>query len=82
MGWDWNLVVMSYHEGFSEHRRIIQQKFQQQVVEKSYRPVIRREIRAMLERILDKPEDYTHHLKRSALSHCATTSALRLGDPT
>ena len=64
MGWDWNLVLMSYSEGFSTHRRIVQQKFQAPVVAMSYRPVMLREVRVLLQSILAKPDRFVAHLKR------------------
>lgn len=63
-GWDWNLVVMSYSEGFAEHRKPVQQNFQAQVVTSSYRPVIVRENKIAMRKILAKPETYHQHLKR------------------
>ena len=64
MGWHWNLVLMSYSEGFSTYRRIVQQKFQPQVVAVSYRPVILREVRVLLQNVLANPDNFVAHLKR------------------
>lgn len=66
MGWDWNLVLMSYQEGFTVHRRIVQQNFQPSIVARSHRPVMLREVRVLLNSLLVKPNEFTHHLRRMA----------------
>ena len=64
MGWDWNLILKSYSEGFSTYRRIVQQKFQAQVVVTHYRPVMLREARVLLQNILATPDNFAGHLRR------------------
>ena len=68
MGWDWNLVLMSYQEGFTVHRRIVQQNFQPSIVARSHRPVMLREVRVLLNSLLVKPNEFTHHLRRYILN--------------
>ncbi|KAJ6498326.1 cytochrome P450 [Mycena vulgaris] len=66
MGWDWNLVLQSYNEGFSSHRRIVQQHFQPGIVAREYRPVMLFEVRVLLQNLLAAPAHFSDHLKRMA----------------
>ncbi|KAJ7504102.1 cytochrome P450 [Mycena galericulata] len=66
MGWDWNLVLQSYNEGFSSHRRIVQQHFQPGVVTVQYRPVMKLEVKVLLQNLLVAPTRFSDHLKRMA----------------
>ncbi|KAF7376816.1 Cytochrome P450 monooxygenase 67 [Mycena sanguinolenta] len=66
MGWDWNLVVQSYNEGFASHRRIVQQHFQPGVVAEQYRPVMKLEVKVLLQNLLFAPTRFSDHLKRMA----------------
>ncbi|KAJ7759152.1 cytochrome P450 [Mycena metata] len=66
MGWDWNLVLQSYNEGFFPHRRIVQQHFQPGVVAREYRPVMLSEVTVLLQNLLDAPQHFSDHLKRMA----------------
>ncbi|KAI0061727.1 cytochrome P450 [Artomyces pyxidatus] len=66
IGWDWNLVVMSYSEGFAAHRRLVQQSFQPNVVAKLHRPVMQREVLTLLHNLLNSPENFMSHLKTMA----------------
>ncbi|KAJ7320735.1 cytochrome P450 [Mycena albidolilacea] len=66
MGWDWNLVLQSYNEGFSSHRRIVQQHFQPGVVTVQYRPVMKLEVNVLLQNLLVAPTRFSDHLKRMA----------------
>ncbi|TCD66094.1 hypothetical protein EIP91_001852 [Steccherinum ochraceum] len=63
LGWSWNLVVMSYSEGFAAHRKLIQQRLSATVVAKEYRPVMYRETKVLLRNLLSSPDEYLHHLK-------------------
>ncbi|KAH8100126.1 cytochrome P450 [Cristinia sonorae] len=64
-GWAWNLIIMSYSEGFAEHRKLVQQSFQPQIVT-SYRPVVVREVGVLLKNLMTKPDDFYDHLKSMA----------------
>lgn len=64
MGWDWNLVLQSYSEGWADHRRIVQQQFQPQIVAKHYRRVMVREVKVLLQNLRTTPDNFVHHLKR------------------
>ncbi|KAI0061729.1 cytochrome P450 [Artomyces pyxidatus] len=66
MGWDWNLVLMSYSEGFSEHRKLVQKSFQPNVVTSLHRPVMRREVTVLLKNLLKRPDNFEEHLKSMA----------------
>jgi hypothetical protein len=66
MGWDWNLVLQSYNEGFSSHRRIVQQHFQPGIVTVQYRPVMKLEVKVLLQNLLFAPTRFSDHLKRYA----------------
>ncbi|KAJ7783763.1 hypothetical protein DFH07DRAFT_948768 [Mycena maculata] len=47
-GWRWNLVVMSYHEGFTAHRKVVQQHLQPSIVAEKYRSVMLAPARVLL----------------------------------
>ncbi|KAK7025110.1 cytochrome P450 monooxygenase 67 [Favolaschia claudopus] len=66
MGWDWSLVLQSYHEGFASHRRIVQQHFQPGIVSAQYRPVMIFEVKVLLRSLLASPHRFADHLKRMA----------------
>ncbi|OBZ79891.1 O-methylsterigmatocystin oxidoreductase [Grifola frondosa] len=66
MGWEWNLVLMSYGPRFFVHRRIVQQQFLPSIVAQSCHPVIEKEVRVFLENLLDTPDNFVHHLKSMA----------------
>ncbi|KAJ6456449.1 cytochrome P450 [Mycena sanguinolenta] len=66
MGWDWNLVLQSYNEGFASHRRIVQQHFQPGVVAGHYRQVMKFEVKVLLQNLLFTPARFSDHLKRMA----------------
>ncbi|KAL1937278.1 hypothetical protein VTO73DRAFT_13887 [Trametes versicolor] len=55
MRYDWNLLLMSYGKTFVAQRRIVQQEFQPTVVTRLHRPVIVREVTALLCRLLAAP---------------------------
>lgn len=63
MGWDWNLILMSYGKIFNAYRRVVQQEFQANVVPQ-YRPVIEQEVISLLGRLLEIPDALVKHLKR------------------
>nr|BED43005.1 cytochrome P450 monooxygenase [Trametes versicolor] len=56
MRYDWNLLLMSYGKTFVAQRRIVQQEFQPAVVTRLHRPVIVREVTALLSRLLATPD--------------------------
>ncbi|KXN91232.1 O-methylsterigmatocystin oxidoreductase [Leucoagaricus sp. SymC.cos] len=66
MGWSWNLVIMSYKEGFVAHRKIVQQHFMPNVVTNNYRGVMVNETHVLVMSLLKNPEHFTDHLKRLA----------------
>ncbi|KAI0330029.1 cytochrome P450 [Cubamyces sp. BRFM 1775] len=63
MGWDWNVILMSYGKRFSAYRRAVQQEFQPAVIAQTYHQVMTREITAFLGRVLDTPGELVDHLK-------------------
>ncbi|KAJ7621154.1 cytochrome P450 [Roridomyces roridus] len=66
MGWDWNLVLQSYNEGFAAHRRVVQQYFQPGIVATEYRLVMVLEVQVLLRNLLLEPTRFADHLKRMA----------------
>ncbi|KAJ7456964.1 cytochrome P450 [Mycena latifolia] len=56
-GWSWNLVIMSYHEGFSAHRKLVQQHLQPSIVAEKYRSVMEAETRVLLSSLAARPDD-------------------------
>ncbi|KAI0058838.1 cytochrome P450 [Artomyces pyxidatus] len=66
IGWSWSMVVMCYHEGFSAHRRIVQQSFQPSVVTSLHRPVMQSEVDKLLKNLLASPDDFADHLRSMA----------------
>lgn len=66
---------MSYGKKFVAHRRVVQQEFQPNVVADLYRPVMIREVTALLERLFDSPDDLIKHLKQYASSRLLLVDA-------
>ena len=64
MNWGWNLVLMSYGKPFIAYRRIVQQEFQPSVVAQSHRPIMAREVAALLSRMLKTPDELVDHIKQ------------------
>ncbi|KAI0365451.1 cytochrome P450 [Pilatotrama ljubarskyi] len=53
MRFDWNLVLMSYGRRFIAQRRVVQQEFSPAIVARVHRPVMEREVHALLGRLLE-----------------------------
>lgn len=68
MGWAWNFMFLSSHEGFTIRRRIVQNYLQPSMVVQSHRTVIVRETYTLLRRLVTKPDDFGQHCKRHARS--------------
>lgn len=69
MGWD--CVVTNFRWGdprFRKHRKWIQEAFQNKDALRSYRPIQHREACTMLLGLIENPDDFETHLKRSQFS--------------
>ncbi|KAJ6575093.1 cytochrome P450 [Mycena capillaripes] len=65
-GWKWHLVLMSYHEGFTSHRKVVQAHLQPSVVTEKYRGIMIAEVHKLLSSLASRPADFMHLLKRMA----------------
>lgn len=65
MGWDWSFGHMRYGERWRSHRKMFHQHFQQSVAHTHW-PVQRREVHALLRRLLVSPQNLINHLRHNA----------------
>ncbi|KIJ96361.1 hypothetical protein K443DRAFT_10697 [Laccaria amethystina LaAM-08-1] len=65
MGWDWSFGHMRYGYRWRSHRRMFHQYFQQSVAHTHW-PVQKREVHALLRRLLDSPQNLINHLRHNA----------------
>lgn len=74
MRYDWNLLLMSYGKTYVAQRRIVQQEFQPAVVMRLHRPVIVREVTALLCRLLVTPHvggaEMVNHFRQYVIFIC------------
>lgn len=70
MGWD-VMTHFSYGERWRRHRKWIAGAFQDKEVLLSYRPLQRRETYVLLSNLMDKPQQFMGHIRRSAVTDCA-----------
>jgi len=56
MGFDFSFTVMGYGDDWKKHRRLFHQSFNQNAI-MGYRPTQLKHARAMMRRLLDKPDD-------------------------
>ena len=63
MGWDFNFSFLPYGSGWRRHRRSFHDFFNINMVPK-YLPIQRREVHALLRRLLDTPDNFLHHIRQ------------------
>ena len=63
MKWDFNIGLLPYGVGWRRHRRTFHHFFHINAVSK-YFPIQRREVRALLRRLLDTPDNFLHHIRQ------------------
>ncbi|KAJ7274327.1 cytochrome P450 [Mycena haematopus] len=56
-GYGWNLILKSYHEGWSAHRKVVAQRLHPSMVHQKYRPIMQEEIHTLLDRLQANPEN-------------------------
>jgi hypothetical protein len=66
-GWSWNLILMSYKEGFVAHRKIVQQHFMPNIVVSDYRHIMVKEAHVLIGSLLRKPDRFAKHLRQYVL---------------
>ena len=62
-GWDFDLGLLSYGALWRRHRKTFHQHFDIDTLSK-YMPIQRREVHALLRRLLDTPENFLHHIRQ------------------
>ena len=63
MNWNINFVTMPYGPWWRKHRRIFHEYFHPNTITK-YQPILRREARALLHRLLVTPDNFFHHIRQ------------------
>ena len=67
MGWDHNVALMRYGEGWFYRRKIAHQNFRKEAV-KNYHSVLLEKIYCMLDGLLKNPEQFDQHNRMCATS--------------
>ncbi|KAH7883679.1 cytochrome P450 [Phlebopus sp. FC_14] len=65
MGWDWLFSTMPYGPRWRDHRSLFHRHFRRSLTS-THHPTMLKETRTTLRNFLDKPEDFAHHLRRTA----------------
>jgi len=63
MGWQYNIAMLAYGKLWRYHRRLMQQSFRQESVERTYYSVIEEKVHNMLTGLLERPDDLARHNK-------------------
>jgi cytochrome P450 len=61
MGWNQNVAVMRYGDGWRQHRKLCQQNFDAEV-SKQYHPIQLTRVHRFLCNVLDSPENVFDHI--------------------
>ncbi|PPQ69644.1 hypothetical protein CVT24_001217 [Panaeolus cyanescens] len=64
MHWDYNMAMLPYGQWWRRHRRAFHEHFHPGVVAK-HQPVQLHETRAFLQRLLDTPDNFLHHVRHT-----------------
>lgn len=67
MGWDHNVALMRYGEGWLYRRKIAHQNFRKEAV-KNYHNVLMEKVHSMLYGLLNSPEKFDQHNRMCATS--------------
>ncbi|KAJ6511409.1 cytochrome P450 [Mycena vitilis] len=62
-GYGWNVLLKSYHEGWSAHRKVVEQHLHPKIVQDQYRPIMQQEAHAFLKRLQAHPENLVKLIK-------------------
>ncbi|KAJ7460263.1 cytochrome P450 [Mycena latifolia] len=65
MGWDLNVALMKYGDTWRRHRRLFNETFNVKAV-RQYRPMEMAASRALLQRLLDRPDAFRDHFSQMA----------------
>ena len=68
MGWDHNIALMRYGEGWFYRRKIAHQNFRKEAV-KNYHNVLLEKVHCMLDGLLKNPEQFDQHNRVYAASN-------------
>ena len=63
MEWDFSIGLLPYGEGWRSHRKSFHRFFNINTVSK-YQPIQRRDVRVLLRRLLDTPDNFLHHVRQ------------------
>jgi len=58
-----NLGLLPYGQWWRQHRQVFHEHFHPNAVKK-YHPVQTREARALLNRLLESPKNFSHHIRQ------------------
>jgi len=64
MSWDMSLALMPYGLWWRKHRRLFHEHFRRNQVF-NYQPILKREVRAFLRRLLVTPDNFFHHIRQA-----------------
>ncbi|KAF9229392.1 cytochrome P450 [Gyrodon lividus] len=65
MGWDWLFSSMPYGPHWRDHRSLFHRHFRRHLTS-NYHPIVLKETHTTLRNLLDSPEQYGHHIRRTA----------------
>jgi cytochrome P450 len=66
MGWEHNVALMRYGEGWFYRRKIAHQNFRKEAV-KNYHNVLLEKVHSMLDGLLNSPEQFDQHNRMCAI---------------
>ncbi|KAI0920500.1 hypothetical protein AcV5_010217 [Taiwanofungus camphoratus] len=64
MGWDWLFSLMPYGSWWKRHTALFHQYFGAKSIS-SYYPVIAKEVHVMLQTLVETPDDFSQHIRRT-----------------
>ena len=67
MGWDHNIALMRYGEGWSYRRKFAHRNFRKEAV-KNYHNVLLEKVHCMLDGLLKNPEQFVQYNRKCAAS--------------
>jgi len=59
---EWALTLQDYGPNWRRHRRAVHEQFRPTSIEE-YKPIVKRESRRLLRRLLESPQDFKNHVK-------------------
>ncbi|KAF9240868.1 cytochrome P450 [Melanogaster broomeanus] len=65
LGWDWLFSSMPYGPRWRDHRTLFHRHFRRHLTS-NYHPVVLKETHTTLRNLLESPDQYAHHIRRTA----------------